>query len=104
MAAYNRGRRVGRPLVFLFVWGLVALGTAACWPFPGLEPTPTPPATATVAGGAPSATTVALAPASPTAPETAPTPAGVELPPAPTWPPPPPPDITATPPALPTAG
>jgi hypothetical protein len=89
MPAHDRGRRVGRPLLFLFF--LAALGAAGCWPFPGLEPggTPTPASpTAGIAG--------------PTPPNA--TPVAVDLPPAPTWPPPPQPRREGFRPSLETPG
>ena len=92
MPAHDRGRRAGRPLLFLLLLA-AALGTVGCWPFPGLEPGRTPtPAPPLTASPAPSCTPVALP--TPTAEiggaETPPATVAVGvLPPPPTWPPPP---------------
>ena len=102
MAANDRGRRVGRPLLFLFFLA-AALGTVGCWPFPGLEPgrTPTPaPATRAATPVVPPTPTAGIG-------DTETPPATVvtgELPPPPTWPPPPEPRQTGFPAALATPG
>src|SRR5262245_35752862 len=101
MAEPDRGRRAGRPRVFLLVLAAV-LGTVGCWPFPSMQPEPTPtpggPATPTAGG-------VATPTAGTGGAETPPATAGVvELPPPPTWPPPPAPQQTGFPATLATPG